>query len=100
MARDTNNTTEINRLNSAVNEFAGEMKEVLSENVITGKRGWDEAMPADLFRHIQDKMRELTVWHTTFLDSPTPEGYEEIARRSIDLANLSMMYRRSLKEVD
>lgn len=94
----TSITTEINRLNSAVNEFKEEMKEVLSENAAEGKRGWDQATPKDLFRHIEDKMKELKIWHINCQEDPSPEAYEQAVRVSVDLANLSMMYRIALKE--
>jgi hypothetical protein len=73
MAIDAATQEEIDRLNSAVDEFAGEMKARLREQALKGYRGWDE--PENYERIVEMMMQHAAV----------AEGEE------VDAANLAMI---------
>jgi hypothetical protein len=73
MTIDAATQEEIDRLNSAVDEFAGEMKARLREQALKGYRGWDE--PENYERIVEMMMQHAAVG----------EGEE------VDAANLAMI---------
>ena len=73
MTIDAATQEEIDRLNSAVDEFAAEMKARLREQALKGYRGWDE--PENYERIVEMMMQHAAVG----------EGEE------VDAANLAMI---------
>lgn len=89
-----NTTTEINRLNKAVNDFSEQMKGILNYHAAVGKRGWDDE-PAYVFLELIDKkITEINILE----ELKSVEKMEKARRLAVDLANLSMFLYESLKE--
>ena len=82
MTIDRETQEEIDRLNQAVDDFAGEMKARLREQAIKGYRGWD-----DLANY--QRIVELMVEH-----AGVREGEE------VDAANLAMILWRLRRQRD
>lgn len=74
--------TEINNLNSAVNEFTEQMKDKLATTAAKGRRGWDTVDIGALREGLQEQFEKL---------KHIPDGHNASLRESmIDIANFAM----------
>jgi predicted nucleotidyltransferase len=76
------------KLAKAVDAFAAEMKRVLIERAVAGKRGWDKDVPAD--HHIANELFvDASCLRMDMFESEyTPDDDNE---RIIDIANRAMI---------
>jgi len=84
MSETTSDQNEIERLDKAVDEFAGEMKKRLHQKAHEGYRGWDGAYSSHAL------IREVDAAATVLLTGSFAETYSPPKKTCVDTANRLM----------